>query len=79
MSKGEKDPTFGKFKLTLMLHNPWFAQNDSAIFATIYHLEIGLAWQSLDIEIDKSTAMGGYSLLLEVVEAFKRLHFSFAF
>ena len=58
-----------------MLHNPWFSQNDSAIFSAINHLEVGLAWQLLDVKIDKSTGMGGYSLLLKVVEEFSGLHF----
>ena len=49
-----------------MLHNPWIAQNDSVAFATIHHLEVGFTWQSLDEEINKSTAMRGYSLFLKL-------------
>ena len=77
MCERELDTTFGKVQLALMLHNPWFAQNDSAIFTAIYHLEVGFAWQSLDEQSDKSTAMGGYSLLLKVEVEFNGLHFGF--
>ena len=77
MSMGKYNTTFGKVQLALMLHNPWFAQNDSAIFSVVHHLEVCLAWQSLNIKSDKSTAMGGNSLLVKVVETLMRLHFIF--
>ena len=78
MCERELDTTFGKVQLALMLHNPWFAQNDSAIFSAIHHLEVCLAWQSLNVKSDKSIAMGDNSLLLKVVDTFIGLHFSFA-
>ena len=60
-----------------MLHNPWFTQNDSAVFTTIDQLEVSFEGQALNVKSDESTAMGGYSLLLKIVEAFSGLYFSF--
>ena len=74
MCKRELDTTFGKVQLALMLHNPWFAQNNCTILFIIYHLEIRLGWQPLNIKIDKSTAMGGNFLPLKVVETLIGLH-----
>ena len=69
--------TFGKVQLALMLHDPWFAQNNGAVLFAIHHLEVCLAWQSLNVKSDKSTAMGGNSLPLKVVETLIGLYFSF--